>query len=145
VNNDNLYASGPVSTLPGAVRSVEPGDTCDNDWHLHDGETRPAVHRVQGETDSFGAEYFYACAECYAKMRAEIAAEKETPKTCDWCKAVTTDCILHRDQDEGSCGPVYSICSACRTKEHLAAIEELKLNHTDGDWITDAMDMDEEY
>lgn len=35
---------------------------------------RPATHRVQGETDSFGCEYIDWCQECHDKYLAEREA-----------------------------------------------------------------------
>jgi hypothetical protein len=42
--------TGPISTLPGHSHQVPDGTVCD------DHPDRPAVARIQGETDSFGAE-----------------------------------------------------------------------------------------
>jgi hypothetical protein len=49
--------TGPISTLPGAVHRVPEGATCDEH------PDRPAVLRVQGETDSFGSETIDYCQE----------------------------------------------------------------------------------
>ena len=42
--------TGPISSLPGSGHSVPDGAMCDEH------PDRPAVARVQGETDSFGCE-----------------------------------------------------------------------------------------
>ena len=42
--------TGPISTLPGARHALPAGTMCDEH------PDRPAVARVQGETDSFGCE-----------------------------------------------------------------------------------------
>ena len=55
--------TGPISTLPGCERAVDPGTMCDEH------PDRPAVARVQGETDSFGSEQHDLCAECVAAIR----------------------------------------------------------------------------
>ncbi|TKI01529.1 hypothetical protein FCN80_26365, partial [Martelella alba] len=59
-------SNGPVSTLPGQFSGVPAGVKCDEH---HD---RDAVKRVQGETDSFGCEYYDMCQECLDKYRQEI-------------------------------------------------------------------------
>lgn len=53
-------SDGPVMTLPGARLPFPPGTTCDTEGH----EDRPAVARIQGETDSFGCEAADLCTEC---------------------------------------------------------------------------------
>lgn len=56
-------SSGRVMTRTGSHHKVPAGATCD------DHPDRPAVHRVQGETDSFGCEYIDWCQECYDKYQ----------------------------------------------------------------------------
>jgi hypothetical protein len=101
--------TGPIQTLPGAGYTVPPGTMCDNH------PDRPAVARIQGETDSFGAELIDCCAECRDALRASIRAPQEG--WCDWCKTMAEDIRDHRDFEEGSSGPVYSVCAGCRTRE----------------------------
>ena len=101
---------GPVSSMPGSRINVPEGtmcDDCDN----------PAVKRVQGETDSFGCEYIFWCQACVDKCDAYEREERVKAKHCEWCKQLKTDVRLHRDSDEGSCGPLYDVCFDCRKKE----------------------------
>jgi hypothetical protein len=113
--------SGPCSTLPGSHHRVPTGVMCD------DHSDRPATHRVQGETDSFGAEYHDMCDECYAehkKAMEESKAERATG-TCDWCKRPAFDLRPRRDFEEGMGGPVYDVCGACVKAENERLEEEL--------------------
>ena len=113
--------TGPISTLPGHKHVVPAGATCD------DHPDRPAVARIQGETDSFGSELVDLCQQCldaYDKHREEAV---KAPETCEWCGAVTTDCAHTRDVDEGAAGPVYMACRACRQKQSDYVSEELSL------------------
>jgi len=98
---------------------VPTGARCD------DHPDRPAVARIQGETDSFGSELADLCQECldaYNKYREQAPKVAET---CEWCGAVTTDCAHTRDVDEGMAGPVYMVCSACRRKQAERISEEM--------------------
>lgn len=111
--------TGPISTLPGHRHKVPTGATCD------DHPDRPAVARIQGETDSFGSELVDLCQECldaYNKYREQAPAVTET---CEWCGAVTTDCTHARDVDEGRAGPVYMVCAGCQRKQAERISEEL--------------------
>jgi hypothetical protein len=105
--------TGPIRTLPGSRHPVPAGATCDE--HPH----QPAVGRIQGETDSFGAELLDLCQECLDA----IAPAAGMSGCCDWCHQDAQDLRHHRDFEEGSCGPVYRVCGACRRKEseYLAA------------------------
>jgi hypothetical protein len=62
--------SGPVSTLPGSLHDVPTGAMCD------DHPDRPALRRVQGETDSFGAEFLDLCNECITALKAGEAESR---------------------------------------------------------------------
>lgn len=98
--------TGPISTLPGARHDVPDGMMCDEH------PDRPAVVRIQGETDSMGCEMFDMCKECLAAYRDE---EPPTGR-CDWCReeAVLT---TTRDYEEGLCGPVYHVCKPCKKRQ----------------------------
>lgn len=102
--------TGPIHTLPGAAYGVPDGTMCD------DHPDRPATHRVQGETDSFGSEMNDLCDECYAELRAEMNAPQEA-FPCDYCKVLSTDRRAIRDPEEGMCGPVYYACAECRRRQ----------------------------
>ena len=112
--------TGPISTLPGSRHNVPEGMMCDE----HD--DRPATHRVQAETDSFGSEMWDLCDECFNKMQEEIKKEREEEKLCDWCKQISKDVRPTRDYDEGMAGPIYDVCPKCRRKQTQDAIEELE-------------------
>lgn len=107
--------TGPISTLPGAHYSAPAGTMCD------DHPDRPATHRVQGETDSFGCEMHDLCAECYAEHKA---GGEYSPDRCDWCKQEAENIRPTRDYEEGTCGPVYYVCKACRDRRDEQARED---------------------
>jgi hypothetical protein len=107
--------TGPISTLPGHRRDSPDGVMCDNH------PDRPAVVRVQGETDSFGCEMCDLCAECAAADRAANA--NGYFGNCDWCQAKRVELRPRRDYDEGMCGPVYYVCTPC-VVEHEKSIQE---------------------
>ena len=97
--------------LPGNKRRLkEPsGYNCGTEGH----EDRPAVFRVQGETDSFGCEYEYFCQEC-----GVVAPNHWFTGTCPKCgKGPEEPLYGYRDPDEGLGGPVYPACRECRDKE----------------------------
>lgn len=83
-----------------------------------------AVYSIQGETDSFGAEYHYYCEQHY-KVVKEIHQFVKTKRSsmgetqsCDLCKHDTPIGEIKpiRDYDEGMNGPVYYACPSCRDK-----------------------------
>lgn len=113
---------GPCSTLPGARHTVPEGTMCDKH------EDRVAVARIQGETDSFGAELNDMCQECYnahKQYMADTAVERATG-CCDWCKNHATDLRRMRDFEEGLGGPLYDVCGACRKRQNDELEEELR-------------------
>ncbi|MDR9813061.1 hypothetical protein [Rhizobium hidalgonense] len=97
--------TGPISSLPGSRHASPDGSMCD------DHPDRPAVARVQGETDSFGSEMYDLCQECLDAFRAETVTAH-----CDWCKG---EAIVRptRDTDEGLSGPIYYVCTPCYDKQ----------------------------
>ncbi|MEQ8829530.1 MAG: hypothetical protein RLW87_06955 [Alphaproteobacteria bacterium] len=111
--------TGPISTLPGTGHRMPPEAMCD--FH----PDVPAVARIQGETDSFGAELHDVCETCLAAFRKGIAEQRNELRTCDWCKAEGVKVRPHRDHEEGMYGPVYQVCSACIAKENEALEAEL--------------------
>ena len=94
--------TGPIRTLPGSFHSTE-GAMCDEH------PDRKAVARVQGETDSFGAEMYDMCQECLDEYKANL----DNSGTCDWCKKEFPKLRPKRDIEEGSSGPVYYVCDEC--------------------------------
>jgi hypothetical protein len=113
---------GPCSTLPGAHHAVPEGTRCDEH------EERLAVKRVQGETDSFGAELNDMCLGCYEAHKTSWAAYKEEQAhgICDWCRREATDRRQVRDWEEGSAGPLYDVCGVCIKRRNDEAEEELE-------------------
>jgi hypothetical protein len=117
MEEDMSDVTGPISTLPGATHAVPKGTMCD------DHPDRPAVFRIQGETDSFGCELNDMCQECY-DLHKEARRTEDTKGVCDWCTTLQPKLFNHRDWEEGSCGRVYLVCSACIKKENDALREE---------------------
>jgi hypothetical protein len=111
--------TGPISTLPGTHR--EPPEQAKCDEH----PDRPATHRVQGETDSFGCEMHDLCDECWRDWRAELSKPQEA-FPCDFCKVPSAERRATRDPDEGMCGPVYYVCPECRKRQRERIEEELR-------------------
>lgn len=97
---------GPVHTMPGSCVRISfqdcPCDECSS----------MATHRIQGETDSFGCEYFYLCDTCYEKYKLELS-QQDLSGVCDWCKKMKPHLYNHRDYEEGSYGRVYNVCMDC--------------------------------
>src|SRR5688572_6182315 len=91
--------TGPTSTLPGASHPFPAGTMCDRH------EDRPAVARIQGETDSFGSELNDMCRQCLDEHREH--AKQRRSGNCSWCKQHAEDLRPTRDYDEGMAGPVY--------------------------------------
>ena len=109
--------TGRISTLPGTLHSVPAGCMCD------DHPDREAVARIQGETDSFGAELIDMCQECLNTYREEIK-NSDTSGTCDWCNSFAQKLRPRRDYEEGSYGRVYQVCDSCVQKETKHLLEE---------------------
>jgi hypothetical protein len=122
--------TGPISTLPGAVHELPERATCDQH------PDRPAVARIQGETDSFGCELNDMCQECADEYRAWQRSPEATAGQCEWCKQQATDLRVTRDYDEGTHGRVYSVCGACRRRADDEARAELDA-HDDYDEFED--------
>jgi hypothetical protein len=101
--------TGPSSTLPGSLHATAAGAMCD------DHPDRPAVGRVQGETDSFGSEMHDLCQECLDDSTAN--AQQARSESCERCKAAATDLRMHCDWEDGSCGRIYQVCGACVSRE----------------------------
>jgi hypothetical protein len=112
---------GPCSTLPGALHPVPVGTMCDDHPDV------PAVKRVQGETDSFGAELNDLCEVCYKEHQAAVEAHKAEDATgvCDWCKKPAFDLRPRRDYEEGLYGRLYDVCGACVKSENDMLQQEL--------------------
>ena len=101
-------SNGPVATLPGSYAGLPAGTVCDEH------PDRPAVRRIQGETDSFGCEFYDMCDECVIEHNKQIANNRSG--ICDWCKNDAEDLRPKRDYEEGRYGPVYRVCRDCAKK-----------------------------
>lgn len=115
-------ATGPISTLAGTAHDVPAGMMCD------DHPDRPAVARIQGETDSFGCEMVDVCQDCLEGLRAwrnSDEAREMRIGTCEWCKGQADDLRDARDYEEGMCGRVYRVCGACIKRVNDEAEAEL--------------------
>lgn len=108
------HVSGPCSSMPGSVHRVPLGTMCD------DHPDRLATKRIQGETDSFGAEFIDCCDECESRI-----LDDKMSGTCDWCHTYAEELRPRRDFEEGISGPVYQVCCACVKKENDALTDEL--------------------
>lgn len=116
------HTGGPTNMLPGYIAHLPVGTMCDNH------PTVIAAARVIGETDSHGHEAHDLCAECF--LEHKNAEPKE--ETCDLCENVEVLKPI-RDPDEGSAGPVYQACAACRQRliDYHADQNEPDLRDTD--------------
>lgn len=112
----------PIGTLPGYTRPACRGDVCD-ECDL------PATAEIQGETDSFAAEFHTLCPIHFAQMKNRIAASRELETICDLCKKSKTHCTPWRDYDEGVNGPVYSVCVDCKHQKNEELREDLIYVH----------------
>lgn len=110
--------SGPCSTLPYSRSASPDGARCDQH------PDRAATGRIQGETDSFGAEYHDLCHACIDEMQKHREADR--CGFCEWCKKEATDLRYRRDLDEGMSGPLYKVCGECVRSENEEATRELE-------------------
>jgi hypothetical protein len=109
---------GPTSTMPGHSHELPKGTKCDRH------PQRAAVARIQGETDSMGAELLDLCQVCLDAMKA-AQRSADTSGICDWCKQPADKRFHRRDIDEGMSGPVYLVCRPCIDKDNKAIADEL--------------------
>lgn len=103
---------GPSSYLPNDVISPQ-GSVCEKH------NDRPAVKSIVGETDSFGSETMEVCQECLDEHNANLRKQRTNPDpeqflTCESCSTRDKTVKPTRDPEEGSAGPVYHWCAACR-------------------------------
>lgn len=122
--------TGPISSLPGSSHALPDGAMCDRH------QDRPAVARIQGETDSFGCEMTDCCQECVDEIRAYARSTEARSGQCEWCKEQATDLRDRRDFDEGMRGPVYRVCRAC-VKQHNERLKEEAAEFEDDYWPDD--------
>lgn len=96
--------------MPGSLHRVPPGRRCDSH------PERLAVMRIQGETDSMGAELHDCCAECGVAMQSAIHAPQGG--VCDLCHQPQLELRPYRDPEEGAAGRLYDACGSCRSTAH---------------------------
>jgi hypothetical protein len=91
--------------LPGDLRPLKrTNEICEEE-----GCNETATFSLQGETDSFGAEYSYLCT---AHKDAYIEHRTKPVWGCDNC-GKEAELTPQRDPEEGSYGPVYWHCNEC--------------------------------
>lgn len=122
--------TGPISSLPGSSHDPPKDAKCDEH------PDRPAVIRIQGETDSFGSEMHDLCDECLKAdrdYRASPEAQEYRKGLCEWCRQDATDLRDARDYEEGMCGRIYRVCGACiKSVNDRAAAELDRYDEDDG-------------
>ncbi len=102
--------------LPGqsvSIQNDEWGTFC---YTHHDVK---ATHRICSEADSFGAEYWNMCDQCWDERQKAIKAKNEDPEqwdSCRKCRKKVPRLSSYRDPDEGMHGPVYEACPDCVSK-----------------------------
>lgn len=134
--NQDLHCShGRVSSMPGSSHSLPEGTMCD------DHPDRPAVKRIQGETDSFGCEYICMCQEC-ADKHAAYRKELNGGDHIGSCSCGNRDVPLFakRDWEEGNSGPVYYKCRACVDAWNIREAKELEESQDTSDPYDDYFD-----
>ncbi len=97
-------AGGVYATLPGHRISISEGE-CQECG-------APATCLLQGETDSFGAEWWTLCTKC-----AKESSKPSLSGECDTCKKDSETLVPSRCWEEGPSGPVYWVCPECRKRD----------------------------
>ena len=110
---------GPTSRMPGSAHVLPPGATCDRH------PDRPAVARIQGETDSMGAELNDLCQQCLDEHR-EFERTADRSGVCEWCGNPSPKLSNRRHYDEGMNGRIYLVCRPCLDRQEEAARLELE-------------------
>ena len=105
--------------MPGSVHDLPIGSMCDEH------PEQPAVSRIQGETDSFGAEFYDWCQACLHEHRAAAAEARNRTGTCEWCRTPDVRVRPRRDFEEGQAGRIYDVCDGCVRKENERLQAEL--------------------
>ncbi|MBT7350612.1 hypothetical protein HN803_07580 [candidate division WWE3 bacterium] len=111
------------SGLPGSYVNIKPLDNKIVCYGYNCECTILAVVKVQGETDSFGAEYSYYCHDCHELCKQADQEFREELDNCDWCKK-EAQLSPTRDWEEGMNGPVYYVCNECNSKQDREMMEE---------------------
>ena len=102
--------------LPGQSVSIH-----DDEWgtFCYTHHDIKATHRICSEADSFGAEYYNMCDQCWDEHQTALKAKEEDPEqweSCTKCGKNVPHLTSYRDPDEGMCGPVYEACADCVSK-----------------------------
>lgn len=117
-----------MSLLPGYVLKLPENARCDEH------SNRPAVSNRVGECDSWGYEEHLRCWHCeHSFKRYKKRHENGVDGYCDWCKSESSTIKPIRDLDEGSFGPVYTVCEPCRTAFYKRQHEEYDNDYPDCD------------
>jgi hypothetical protein len=90
----------------------------DNDSYICETCKVPAQYRLVTKLRLGGIDWTPYCSE-HADLRLATMLG-----TCDWCKGTNLLVKPHRDFEEGSGGPLYDVCRACRIKESNDLSEE---------------------
>lgn len=102
INKDT--SDGPVSTYRGDLFLAGRNIMCDKH------NKKIALAAIQGETDSMGCEYIFACQECVDEYLKNHNNEQEM--YCEQC-GLLKKTKPRRDPEEGSSGRLYNICNEC--------------------------------
>jgi hypothetical protein len=105
------HAGGVLGTLPGHRERIIGNEECEECG-------APATCRLQGETDSMGAEWYTLCTKC-----ADASSGWSPDGKCDTCKKETGKLVPSRCWEEGPSGPVYWVCEDCLARDIQAAAE----------------------
>ncbi len=98
--------------------------------------TNLAKWRIQGETDSWGAEYSYVCDDCLKTNQNRHQEWLKSPEAlvlteCDLpgCHKMVPykDLIWWKDAEEGTAACPHQICPDCKRKEYEYWAEEDRL------------------
>jgi hypothetical protein len=121
-------SNGRIDGLPGRSRRemIDDADMCSKH------PKRKSVFCIQGETDSFGAEFVHMCLRCKGR---HLAWKRENPDgplgMCESCHAMDVPVLPWRDPEEGQAGPVYYQCAGCRTARHAREREYIEQDMRD--------------
>lgn len=115
-----------IAPVPGQHATAYTGELAENPCEGFNNEPcgKPSIHKMVGESDSFGSEYYYQCDECRQKERV-WSLENPHHSDCDWCKATNVETRGIRDIDEGNHGPVYNVCTPCRESYYERLRDEM--------------------
>lgn len=76
-----------------------------------------AIYHVVQEKDGI-TDVSELCSECYSAFLSAQQDERSYIEQCDYCKKEVEGCTNYQDHEEGSSGPVYRVCAACREQRN---------------------------